>query len=148
MRIRASTWRVGTLAFLFPALLLLPTLHSHPAYEHAHGTHEAHRHVSVVHADFLSFSTHDHDEHHRGHGVPGGPSAEPLFQINFPTLLPRSPVLSPPALEKVFFSLPTAVLIVASPFSFYRRLLARDHSPPAQAHHLFPLSPRSPPRLA
>jgi hypothetical protein len=143
-----STWRSGIFAVLFPALLLLPFLHLHLAYEHAHGTDGTHTHQSVVHADFLPVSDHDHGEHHREPGVPSDTSSYPLAQISFPTLLPRSLVLSPPALQRILISLPVTVLLLSSPFSFHTWILTRDHAPPVQIFAFSPLSPRSPPHLA
>lgn len=142
-----SAWRVGILALLSPALLLLPALHLHPAYEHAHGTDGAHKHPPVVHADFLPVSAHDHGGHHRGHGMPGDTSSGSLSQISFPTLLPRSLVLLPPTLEGILVSLPVEAPVASSPFLFHTWLLTKDHPPPVQDISFPPASPRSPPRF-
>ena len=87
-------WRVRVLPFLFPALLLLPTLHLHPALEHRDGTHGVHAHHSVVHTDFFPSSAHDHSEHHEGKSEPddGSPRFRP--QISFPAFLSRSVALA------------------------------------------------------
>lgn len=148
MRKSFSTWRGEIFAVLFPVLLLLPLLHLHPAYEHAHGTDGAHTHQSVVHADFFAVSDHDHGEHHSSPGVPGDTSSSPFSQISFPTLLPRSLVLSLPALQRVLISLPVTVLLLSLPFSFHTWILTRDHAPPLQIFAFSPLAPRSPPYLA
>ena|SRR5215510_9808289 len=148
LRSSVSTWRVGILLLLFPALLLLPALHLHPAYEHAHGAGGAHRHAAVVHVDFLPLSAHDHGEHHKGHSAPGSPSSQPPSQISFPTLPPRSLVLLPPVLKKVAISLPVEAPVVPSPFLFHVWALRRDHAPPVQACAFPPTSPRSPPHLS
>lgn len=145
LRVYSPVRRVGILAVLFPALLLLPTLHLHPAYEHTHETDGAHRHLPVVHVDFLPVSAHGHGEHHRGHGVPGDTAAQPLSQISFSTLLPRGLVFLLPALQRVPVSLPAEVPVISSPFSFHTWLLTRDHSPPVQRVSLPLASPRSPP---
>jgi hypothetical protein len=60
MKMHLPTLRVGIAALLLPALLLLPTLHMHPAYGHVHGQDEAHTHSSVLHADFLAVAAHEH----------------------------------------------------------------------------------------
>ena len=147
LRMRFSTWRVGILASLFPALLLLPTLHLHPAYDHAHGTHGAHKHAAVVHADFLPASDLDHAEHQQDHSESGDPSSRSLAQIGFPTVPPRSFILLTPALEKAPVFLSAAALVFSSPFLFPTRIPTRDHSPPIQNHSFPPVSPRSPPLL-
>ena len=148
MRIFTPAWRAGIFAFLFPVLLLLPALHLHPAYEHAHGAGGAHRHAAVVHVDFLPLSAHDHGEHHKGPDAPGSPISQSPSQISFPTLPPRSFVLSPPALEKVAISLSVEAPAVFSPFLFHAWALTRDHAPPVQACASPPTSPRSPPHLS
>ena len=148
MSMYSPTQQVGILAVLFPALLLLPLLHLHPAYEHVHGTDGAHKHLAVVHADFFSVSAHDHGEHNTDHGVPGDPSSHPLSQVSFPTLLPRSLVLSPPALQRILISLPVMVLVLSSPFSSHTWVLTRDHALPIQTFAFSPISPRSPPHTA
>jgi hypothetical protein len=142
------TRHVGILAFLFPALLLLPTLHLHPAYEHTHERHGAHQHAPVVHADFLPVSVHAHGEHHRGHDVPGDASPAPLSQISFRALLSRS--FEPPALtlERVPSALPVQAPISPVAVSSYTWVLPRDHSPPASNLFFPSTSPRSPPLFA
>ncbi len=145
LKLRFWIWRAGLIALLLPVLLLLPTLHLHPAQVHAHGKSGAHRHQAVFHADFLPFSAHEHGEHHTGHGLPEDSSSQPPPQISFPTLLPRGPVILPPALEKTPVSLPVAGSADFSPFSFFTRVLARDHPPPVQDFVFSPAPPRSPP---
>jgi len=140
-----STWRTGVVGLLFPALLLLPALHLHPAQEHAHGTAGAHTHPPVVHADFLPFSAHEHETHKRGHDVPDNPSSWPLLQISFPTLLPRSLALWLPALEQSPLALSVEAPVLTIPFLLGRRVLARGHLPPVQDIAFPPASPRSPP---
>jgi hypothetical protein len=144
----SPTWRGGIFALLFPALLLLPTLHLHPAYEHEYRTGGAHKHRSIVHTDFLPSSAYDHGEHHQNHGTPDHASPQPLSQISFPTLLPRSLVFSLLALERVLGSLPVEAPVLSSPFSFHTWILTRDHAPPAQTFAFSPISPRSPPHTA
>jgi hypothetical protein len=142
-------WRSGIVALLFPALFLLPTFHLHPGDEHTHGIDGTHRHGPVVHTDFLPFSAHNHGEHGKGHRVPDDSSPQPPSQISFPTLLPRGPIVSPPALEKVkvSVSLPVAGSANSSLFSFFARGLTRDHAPPVQDFVFSPAPPRSPPRF-
>jgi len=146
-RVRLPYLRAGVLVMLIPALLLLPVLHLHPASAHAHGTEGAHEHRPVIHADFFPDSAHAHGEHYGGHGVPDDSSTHPLSQIRLFILLPRSPVLLLPALQRVLVSLRADVPVLSSPFSFHTWFIVRDHSPPVQ-NISFPLaSPRSPPRL-
>ncbi len=139
---------VGILALLFPALLLLPTLHLHPEYAYAHRTDGAHKHLPVVHADFLPVPAHDHGEHQRGHNVPGNTSSQPLYQISLSILLPRNPVLLLLILERapVFFLVEAP--IVSSAFSFHTWVLTTDHPLPVQDISLNPKSSRSPPHFA
>lgn len=143
----SPTRRAGMLALLFPALLLLPLLHLHPAYEHMHGTDEVHAHLAIVHTDFLLVSGHDHGEHDTDHGVPGDTSSHLLSQISFRTLLPRSLTLSPSALQRIPVPVLVAVLVPSSPFSFQTWVLTRDHAPPIQTFAFSPISPRSPPHI-
>ena len=142
-------WRTGILACLLPILFLLPTLHLHPAYEHEHGTYGAHRHASVLHADFFPISAHDHGEHHSGHGIPDDTSSfDPYFPIKFSTLLPKSLLLLTPVLEKVSIPILAKAPVTSSPLLFLAWALTRDHGPSVEDIGFpFP-SPRSPPRLA
>ncbi len=132
LKTHLPTFRVSILALLFPALLLLPTLHLHPKYEHAHRSDGGHKHPPVVHADFLFVSAHDHGEHQRGHSVPGDTSAQPFSQISLSALLPRSLVLLPPALEGIPVSFLAEAPVVSSAFSFHTWVLTRDHPPLVQ----------------
>lgn len=143
----ALSWRRGILFLLFPVSLLLPSLHLHPAYEHTHGVQGAHRHAPVAHADFFPLSAHDHGEHPRGHDMSDDTPSQPFSQIKFLTLLSRSLVFCPPAVQGIPISLPVAVLAIASPFLLWRRLLTRDHAPPGRDTALSLVSSRSPPRF-
>ena len=147
LRTHILPWRAGMLFLLLPALLFLPTLHLHLRYTHAHGTEEAHQHRPVVHTDFLPLSAHEHGEHHQNQGMPGDASPQPLSQISFPTLLPRSLVFLLFPLERVLGSLPVEALILSSSFSVHTWILTRDHAPPVQTFAFSPISPRSPPHL-
>lgn len=149
LRTHSPTWDTGIFAILFPALLLLPVLHLHPAYEHAHGRERAHTHSPVIHADFLPGSEQAHGNHDSGHHHrPGDSSAHTLSQIPFSTLLPRSAVASLSVLEWVVLALPTEIPVLPSPVSFHAGFFLRDHAPPVQ-NLAFPLaSPRSPPHVA
>src|SRR5262245_44572740 len=123
--------RVGVFALLLVTLLLLPTLHLHPEYEHTHGTEGAHRHGPIVHTDFLPLAAHPHGAHSKAHRVPDDTSPQPPSQVSFPTLLPRGPVVLPPALEQG--KVPVFLLVIgstdSSPFSLFARVLTRDHAP-------------------
>jgi len=123
-------WRAGIVALLFPALFLLPTIHLHPGYAHTHGTDGTHRHGPVVHTDFLPLPAHNHGEHSKGHRLPDDSSPQLSSQSSFPTLLPRGPIVLPPAWEKTPVSLPIAGSAGSSLFLFFVRALARDHAPP------------------
>lgn len=78
---------VGVFVLLF-SMLLLPMLHLHPAYDHAHGEAEGHQHQVAVHADFFPDATHghehygDHDLHMRDLGASIDPSHHTLSQID------------------------------------------------------------------
>lgn len=144
----SSTRRAGIFVALFSALLLLPALHLHPASEHAHGTEGAHGHLPVVHVDFFPGPTHDHGTHHKGHGIPNEASPQPLSQVSFPTLLPRTLVFSLLVLERALDSLPVEAPVFFSPFSIHTWILTRDHAPPVQTFAFSPISPRSPPHAA
>lgn len=141
-------WRTGILACLLPILFLLPTLHHHPTYGHEHDTQGAHRHTSVIHADFFPVPAHDHSEHHSGHSIPDDTSSAPRSQISFPTLLPKSLLLLTPTLQKIPIPVLAKVPATSSPFSFFIRVLTRDPSPPAQDISSPVASPRSPPHCA
>lgn len=69
--------------------------------------------------------------------------------LSFPTLLPCGPVVVPLALEqgKVLVSLPVAGSTDSSRFSFFARVLTRDHAPPVQDCVFSPAPPRSPPHF-
>lgn len=133
---------------LFPALLILPVLHLHPAATRGHGAHAVHQHAAVAHADFLLSLTRDHDESHKGHGIRGDTSSQFLPQISFLTVLPRPLVFSLLTLERTLGSLSVAALVLPSPFAFHTWILTRDHAPPVQTFAFSPISPRSPPRTA
>lgn len=133
---------------LFPALLLLPALHLHPAATHEHGTHAVHQHAAVAHADFLLSLTHNHDEYPGDHDGSDDASAHPPVQIGFLTLPPRHLTLFLPAFEKIPGLAPAQAPVLSSSFAAYAWLLARDHAPPVQTIFLSPSAPRSPPRFA
>jgi hypothetical protein len=80
--------------------------------------------------------------------VPGDTSSRPPLQIGLPTLLPRSPVLLPPILERAVGSLPVEAPVLSAPFSLPMGVLTRDHPPPVREISFPPASPRSPPRSA
>ena len=144
--IRFLVWRVGMLATLLPALLVLPTLHIHPAHEHAHEADGTHRHTAIVHADFFPTLTPEHAEPQHDHSESKEPISHSLSQIGFPTILPRSIPALTLSLEKLpaFF---IEILVFPSPFLFSSWITVRDHSPPLW-RYAFPLSsPRAPPFL-
>ena len=135
------------MAALFPALLLLPTLHLHPAHDHAHGTYGAHQHAAVVHADFFPRADSDHAGHEKGQSGEDDHSPVPFSHISLPTILPRSFIPLIPVLEKtpIFFS--AEGLVLASPFLFPTWISIGTHSPPFRNHSFPIVSPRSPPFL-
>jgi len=145
---RFSVWRGGMFVFLLPALLLLPIVHLHPDYGHAHGTASAHQRHAVLHADFLPLSSHDHDEHHQSHGVPGDASPQPPAQIGLLTLLPRVFILSAVALDRAFDTLSGHAPLPFLSSSSHRWTLPGDHPPLVQVYSVPPSSPRSPPPFA
>jgi hypothetical protein len=145
------SWR-GISGVLFPALLLLPVLHLHPAMMHVHGPGGPHAHAAVVHADFfLSFAP-DHSNprgsNDASNDASDDASSYPRAQIGFSTLLPRHLALVLPAFTQIFGSLPTTAPVLTSPFAPRARLLARDHAPPVRTVVHSPSAPRSPPRVA
>ena len=145
------SWR-GIFGVLFPALLLLPVLHLHPATMHVHGPSGPHAHAAVVHADFfLSFAP-DHSNPHRGNDASNDASDDtssyPRAQIGFSTLPPRHLTLVLPAFAQIFGSLPTTAPVLTSPIAPRTRLLARDHAPPVRTAVHSPSAPRSPPYAA
>lgn len=83
--------RVSIFALLL-SVLLLPMLHHHPAYDHAHGDAEGHQHQPAVHADFFPDRTHehghhdDHDQHDLGVGGAVESSHHALSQIDLLSL--------------------------------------------------------------
>jgi hypothetical protein len=140
-----SAWRVGILASLFPALLLLPSFHLHPALEHRYGAHGPHAHSAVVHTDFFPSST---SEHLAQHEEKSGSEDVPLTlrpQIGLLTLLSRLVALPIPLLERSLDVLAAqeilASLLCSSP------LWGRtpEQLPPIQIFVLSRISPRSPP---
>ena len=145
------SWR-GSFGVLFPALLLLPVLHLHPATMHVHGPSGPHAHAAVVHADFfLSFAP-DHSNPHGSNDASNDASDDaspyPRAQIGFSTLLPRHLTLVLPAFTQISGSLPTTALVLTSPFAPRARLLVRDHALPVRTVVHSPSAPRSPPRVA
>lgn len=148
MRKFCSTWGRGIFAALFPALLLLPALHLHPAATHEYGTHTAHRHAAVAHIDFLSPPARDHSEHHtdhRDHAVPDETSSS--VQIGFSTLPSRHLTLLLSAPESVSEAVLVPTPVLSSQFAVHTWLLARDYALPVQIILLSPSGPRSPPRF-
>jgi hypothetical protein len=144
------SWR-GISGVLFPALLLLPVLHLHPATMHVHGPSGPHAHAAVVHADFfLSFAP-DHSNprgsNDASNDASDDASSYPRAQIGFSTLLPRHLALVLPAFTQIFGSLPTTAPVLTPPFAPRARLLARDHAPPVRTVVHSPSAPRSPPRV-
>lgn len=139
-------WSRRICAALFPALLLLPALHLHPAATHAHGAHDAHYHAAVTHADFLLLLTHDHGEQQGEQDESDDTSTHPSTQIGFSTLLPRHLTLFPPAFEQILGVLSVKPPVLSLPSTTHAWLLARDHAPPAQTVLFSPSAPRSPPR--
>ncbi|MGE4094756.1 MAG: hypothetical protein AB7G75_28395 [Candidatus Binatia bacterium] len=138
-------WRVKVLPFLLPALLLLPSLHLHPALEHRDGTHGTHTHHAVVHADFFPSSHHDHSERHEGKSEPDDVPPRFRTQISFPALLSRNVAPLAPILERVLDTLALQELLACVLLSSHTQVLARDHAPPVQNRAYPPSAPRSPP---
>lgn len=143
-----SVWRVGILVGILPTLLLLPSLHLHPALKHRDGTHGVHAHPAVVHADFFPSSVHDHGEPHEGHS---GPDDEPpTFRPQISLLALLSRIVAPPAptFERVLDILAEQELLASVLLSPRTWVLVRDHAPPVQTFVFSPTSPRSPPHTA
>ncbi len=140
-----SVWQRWILVSLFPALLLLPVVHFHPAIEHGDETHGAHSHGAVVHADFFPSSAHDHGEPHEGKSEPDDRSPSFHIQISFPALLSRSIALLALTLERNLDLLAERELLASVVFSVATRVLVRDHAPPALDFVFLPTSPRAPP---
>lgn len=142
--IRPLVWRVGVLVVLFPALLFLPTLHIHPAHEHAHETAGTHRHAAVIHADFFPILAPEHAESRQDHSESGEPLSHSLLQIGFPTILPRSLHSLTLTLEKIptFF---IEIFAFPSLFLFSAWLTVKDHPLPFGRYSVPASSPRAPP---
>src|ERR687892_617371 len=90
--LRQQLFRASASIILLWVALLLPTLHFHPFFEHAHGNNEAHGH-GVVHADFLEVAAvaHGHVDTVDVHDVSDDDSqSAPSYQINFLTLVSRT----------------------------------------------------------
>lgn len=139
------TRRGGIFVLLLPTLLLLPVFHLHPGYEHEHGSHDAHQHSLLVHADFLPISAHDKGEHQHGQSVPEDRSSPSSPQVNFVTRPTRSLALSLLVPEQIPVCLPFAAPVVSSLLLVHTWVLARDHAPPALDFAFPPTFPRSPP---
>ncbi len=142
------TKRGGIFVLLLPALLLLPVLHFHPAHAHTHGTHGAHQHPPLVHADFLPISDHNEGEHQHHHSPPTDHSSPSTPQVNFVTLPVRSLCLSLLVPEQSLVCLPCIALVVSSLPLVHTWLFARDHAPPVQTVVFSPSAPRAPPRFS
>jgi hypothetical protein len=140
-----SAWPRGILVSLFPALLLLPVIHFHPAVEHGDETYGVHSHSAVVHADFFPSAAHDHRDSHERTAEPDDepPSVRP--QIGLLTLLSRSVVLLTPSLACALDTLAVQEWLVATLHVYHSWLRIRDHAPPVLDFAVLPTSPRAPP---
>ncbi len=145
LNISSPLLRTGLLALLLPVLLLLPTFHTHPEQQHAHGHDTTHSHAAIIHADFLAALFHDHDEHGSGHNAPDAHPSGSDSRTSLSTLLPRSFVLLGVALEHLPFAPPAALPVNPRHPPSVSGACQPDHPPPI-ASACFPASsPRSPP---
>jgi hypothetical protein len=144
--LRQQLFRASASIILLWVALLLPTLHFHPFFEHAHGNNEAHGH-GVVHADFLEVAAvaHGHVDTVDVHDVSDDSQSAPSYQINFLTLVSRTGpfLLNASQTHCIFF-------FFEAPQSFrpsvYSWTFKPDHPPPIAIFDSKPGFPRSPPR--
>lgn len=145
--------RVGIFALLL-SVLLLPLLHLHPAYNHAHGETEGHQHQPAVHADFFPDAAHEH-EHHDDHeqgvgdlGVSVESSHHAFFQIDLLSLhIGQSSQFSSVFKKQLIVLAHDSPELFVFP-DFQRRAFYHQNAPPQQAPRFSPPSLRAPPYFA
>ena len=139
------TKRGGICVLLLPLLLLLPTLHFHPAHAHTHGAAGEHDHVAVLHTDFFPVADHAHKTHREHHDPEDVPSFPPLIRLT--TLLPRTPVLFTSAVQQAFGVPLVESSATVCAHCYSTKIFTTTHAPPIQNHACSPSAPRSPPRF-